>query len=71
MLQKGETFNPGQHYWVDLNTVVVAGNDPVDSQTAWIYNQWLGGYDFGIADANQRANAVQNAIWCIEGEISN
>ena len=69
-IQRDETVTLGGQYTAYLNTVAVAGNDPVDSQTAWIYSQWLGGNTFNILNAGARANAVQNAIWYIEGELT-
>jgi hypothetical protein len=69
-IQRDEYFSSGGTYYAYLSTASVAGNDPVHSQTAWIYNQWLGGNDFGIVGtAGDVANAVQNAIWSIEGEL--
>ncbi len=44
-------------------------NDPLDYQTAWLYEQYLGGNDFGITDNNLRAAVVQEAMWIFENEV--
>ena len=56
----------------------VTKKDPVDAMTAWIYKKYLEG-DWAalglgayagdsVAEGNIRGNAVQNAMWCLEGE---
>ena len=54
----------------------VTKKDPVDAQTAWIYKKYLegewaalgsGAYS-GDAFGDIRGNAIQRAIWCLEGE---
>jgi hypothetical protein len=51
------------------------GEDPLSSQTAWLYTQFrsgtLAGYDFAGPDRWKSANALQNAIWWFEGELAN
>jgi hypothetical protein len=52
--------------------------DPVDAKTAWIYKKYLegdwaalglGAYDGDTkAEGDIRGNAIQRAIWCLEGE---
>jgi hypothetical protein len=44
--------------------------DPLDAETAWLYDQYLDGNDFGYTDPNARAAAVQDAIWALEGEAT-
>jgi len=63
--------------WAENEKAATGGNDvtlrdPVDVKSAWIYSKYLEG-DFaalGIAafSGDGRGNAVQNAIWCLEGE---
>jgi hypothetical protein len=63
--------------WAEEEKAATGGNDvtlrdPVDVKSAWIYSKYLEG-DFaalGIAgfSGDGRGNAVQNAIWCLEGE---
>jgi hypothetical protein len=63
--------------WAEEEKAATGGNDvtlrdPVDVKSAWIYSRYLEG-DFaalGIAgfSGDGRGNAVQNAIWCLEGE---
>ena len=65
--------------WAEEEKAATGGNDvtlrdPVDVKTAWIYSKYLEG-DFaalGIAgfSGDGRGDAVQNAIWCLEGEGS-
>lgn len=47
-------------------------NDPVSSQTAWLYSKFLNGtlasYGAGYADNNAGNSALQMAIWYLEGE---
>ena len=54
----------------------VTKKDPVDAQTAWIYKKYLegdwaalglGAYS-GDGFGDIRGNAIQRAIWCLEGE---
>ncbi|MCD4831610.1 MAG: PEP-CTERM sorting domain-containing protein [Anaerohalosphaeraceae bacterium] len=58
-----------------VNTGAVGGSeplgfDPLDTESAWLYDQYLLGNDFGITDVNRRAAVVQEAIWSFEGEFS-
>jgi len=65
--------------WAEEEKAATGGNDVtlrdyLDVKTAWIYSKYLAG-DFaalGIAgfSGDGRANAVQNAIWCLEQEGS-
>ncbi len=45
------------------------GYDALDTETAWLYNEYLNGNTFGIADINRRAAVVQEAMWKFEGEL--
>jgi hypothetical protein len=69
--------------WAEMEMAATGGDDatlkdPVSAQTAWIYQKYLegdwaalglGAYDGDtVAEGNIRGNAVQNAIWCLEGE---
>lgn len=46
------------------------GYDALDTESAWLYNEYLNGNTFGIADVNRRAAVVQEAIWKFEGELN-
>lgn len=53
----------------------ITGKDPLDARTAWIYRMYLeeNWAALGLVGAfwelpNNRGNAVQNAIWCLEQE---
>lgn len=58
----------------------VGGSDPLDNRTAYLYTKFragadggagLSGYDYGNATARvSDANALQNAIWYLEQEIT-
>jgi len=71
-LETTEYLNYGTEYYVTLSDYSIKGGytlppyDPLDARTAWIYTQWLDNslweHDHATADA------VQNAIWYIEGE---
>jgi len=64
------------YYSATVNSVVknggaggaVGGEDPLDDRTAWLYNQYLSG-DFGDM-SNEKAAALQDAIWFIEQETN-
>jgi hypothetical protein len=43
--------------------------DPLSTESAWLYDQYLNGYDFGLANVNVRAASVQEAIWSFENEL--
>jgi len=45
------------------------GYAALDTETAWLYNEYLNGNTFGIADINRRAAVVQEAMWKFEGEL--
>jgi len=67
--------------WAEMEMAATGGDDvtlkdPVDAQTAWIYRKYLegdwaalglGAYS-GDAFGDIRGNAIQRAIWCLEGE---
>ena len=46
------------------------GNDPISSQTAWLYTQARNGTLAGYSHTQTAANALQNAIWHFENEIT-
>lgn len=83
-LEKNEYFSYGETLRVNsissgaMNGGVsggVGGSDPLDNRTAYLYTQFrsgsLSGYDYGNASLRAGdANALQNAIWFLEGEIS-
>ncbi|HET9361134.1 MAG TPA: hypothetical protein VFO58_15395 [Vicinamibacterales bacterium] len=48
-----------------------AGNDPIESQTAWLYTQLrLNPNSIGYQHNQTEANAFQTAIWYFENEIT-
>lgn len=48
----------------------VPANDPISSQTAWLYTQARNGTLAGYTHTQAAANALQYAIWYFEDEIS-
>ena len=68
-LQRDENINFTDTFHVaGITDAVQEQNDPLDSRSAWIYLYYptaFGGLGLGADDL---ANAVQNAIWYIEGE---
>lgn len=80
-LQRNEYFTPGAEMWIGgISDTAVAGNDPLDPATAYLYTQfrkgtlpnyaYSGPVSFGTNtyDRIQTATALQLAIWRIEGE---
>ena len=64
--------------WAEMEMAATGGDDvtlkdPVDAKTAWIYQKYLEGdwAALGLTawtNGDIRGNAVQKAIWCLEGE---
>jgi hypothetical protein len=69
--------------WAEMEMAATGGDDvtkkdPVDAMTAWIYKKYLEGdwAALGLGafsgdtpgESNLRGDAVQKAIWCLEGE---
>jgi len=80
-LQRNEYFTPGAQLWIGgIDVKTVAGDDPLDPATAYLYTQFRNGtlanyaysgtITFGANsyDRAQTATALQLAIWRIEGE---
>jgi hypothetical protein len=80
-LQRNEYFTPGAQMWIGgISDKTVAGDDPLDPATAYLYTQfrkgtlpnyaYSGTVSFGAStyDRGQTATALQLAIWRIEGE---
>jgi hypothetical protein len=66
------------HFYADLNTGAINGGtggqttpnfDPLSAQSAWLFDQYLNGTNFGITDLNHRAAVFQEAIWSFEDEL--
>lgn len=78
-LEHNETFSYGELLTVAaINTGAVNGGvsgqtsgnyDPLDGRTAWLYTQYNSGTLAGYTYNDASGNALQNAIWFIEGEI--
>jgi hypothetical protein len=73
-LERNEYFYPGQTYQVTsittgaINGGISGGNpDQLDTRTAFLFNRWSTGQ---IAHTAANANALQLAIWALEGEWS-
>jgi hypothetical protein len=70
-VETNEYFTPGLTYFVTLNSYAIKGGvsggspDPLSDESAWIYTQWLDG---NITHTSTNANAVQAALWYLEGE---
>ncbi len=81
-LEYNEHVGYNQPYSVEINTETLLGGvgggpqDPLDSRTAWLYNQFadqtLTGYDFDDNGIGRKhtARSLQRAIWFIEDEIA-
>jgi len=82
-VERNEYLNFGQTYTfhVDLDLVAIKGGldggepDPLDGRTAWLYCEFvrgtLQGYDYNAGDRRViSADALQYAIWYIEGEAT-
>lgn len=77
-LEKNEYFSYGQLLTVSaINTGAVNGGaggqtslnfDPLDGRTAWLYTQYSDGTLAGYTYTDAGGNALQNAIWFLEGE---
>ncbi|MBN1344095.1 MAG: hypothetical protein JXQ73_15525 [Phycisphaerae bacterium] len=80
-LERTETIGFNTTYYVELNDEAVTGGggpnpDPIGNETAYLYQQFvegnLNGYDYGTGNGRKHsANALQNAIWYLEQEITN
>ena len=73
-LERDEFFTPGGSYYIGSITNeaieggISGGNpDPISGDTAYLYSQWS---NYGIAHTADNANALQLAIWKLEGEWS-
>lgn len=85
----GETLSFGSQYGFGVNEGAVNGGvggqtspnyDPLDSRTAWLYNEFTKGtagalngmYDFNGAANARKSDAVQlqNAFWFLEGDLA-
>lgn len=78
-LETGEYINFGGTYNANVNYKAVLGRtassgDPLSWGTAWLYSQFrantLANYATATYSHNASANALQDAIWWLEGEIS-
>ena len=83
-LEKGESFDWGVSYLVEFNTIAINGGlggqdsplgDSLDVRTAYLYDQFITGALVGYNYTNTSArfvsaDALQEAIWFIEDEIS-
>lgn len=79
-IERDEHISYGENYTynVALNTQAIKGGtntdsgDPLDPKSAWIFTEWMKtdhGYIGTLsADENIQADAVQYALWTIEGE---
>ena len=75
----GEGLIGENNFHAVLNTGAVKGGiagqtlpdfDPLSDQSAWLFNEYLNGNTFGIADINHRVAVVQEAIWSYEDELN-
>jgi hypothetical protein len=83
-LETDERLSFGSTYYFQVNTAAVAGGagggspDPLDSRTAWLYNEFTKGaagaldsqYDFDNSSSQRKSDAgqLQDAIWYLEDE---
>ena len=82
-MERNEFFSFSTVFHVEINTYAAGGGlggqdssgiDYIDPKTAWLYQEFidgtLAGYDYGMGPARiESANALQNALWFIEGEF--
>ncbi len=81
-IEQSEQFQPGATYNFSIETTAmggdggsVAGQDPLDERSAYIYDLFitgnLPGYDYGNSSGLRQANAasLQNVLWYIEQEV--
>jgi len=72
-LQRTESIGFNQQFRVGSVTNYAddaGGNDPISSQTAWLYTKARNGTLAGYNHTQAAANALQNAIWHFENEIT-
>lgn len=75
-IETSEFINFGGNYNANINSAAVKGSQPVSDPlsvgTAWLYYQFrlgtLAGYTYSGAGRNASADALQDAIWWLEGE---
>ena len=76
-IEKTEYINFNTTFYAVLNTGAVRGSedsgfDPLNYETAYLYNQFIGGtldgYDYTGAGRINSANALQHVFWYLEGE---
>lgn len=80
-LEASEQYRPGNNYNFTINVGAVQGGqsgqtvpgfDPLDARTAYLYFNFrmgtLSGFDYSAAGRAASAEALQKAIWYIEGE---
>ncbi len=83
-IEKSETIHLNRWYYADFTDMAINGGggpnpDPLSGGTAYLYREFVTGeldgytYDIsgGTAGRKHSANALQNAIWYLENEISN
>ena len=81
-IELSEQFQPGATYNFTIETAAmgggggsVAGQDPLDERSAYLYDLFitgnLPGYDYSNGSGLRQANAgsLQNALWYIEQEV--
>jgi hypothetical protein len=82
-LEKNENFTLGPTFTVTPNDAAVyggnnmvnnPGRDPISVGTAWLYHQFqlgtLSQYDYTGATRGASSQALQQAIWWLEGEVA-
>jgi len=76
-LEKNEYITiPGKYYIHTIQDAVVNGGegggspDPLDSKTKYLFYKFSAGTLSGYGNTNESANALQEAIWYIENEIT-
>ena len=78
-IEYNEEFTPGGTYSVGISSKAMYGSqppggDPISKATAWLYSQFAAGaldYNYSYGTSRQTsADALQQAIWWLEGEGS-
>lgn len=60
----------GGNIWNGSSLELAGGFDPLGPKTAWLYTQYISGNAGYLLTDTAKANAFQDAIWALEGEIA-
>ena len=73
-VEKNTYFSPGTSYWVQLNNVSLSTNQPLSTDTAYLFTHFWNGdlQSFDFSSAGRRASdfSLQNAIWYFQNQFT-